>query len=636
MKKIFSFLAAVLCAAGMAFAQDTRELTVYDGTMINSAVPFSGGYVDLYTRSQYIIPASDISALKDNVILQLRYSLKTPVDAYTWEGKVKVYLKEVSYATISSFDNLSGAKMVYEGSLSCDNKEMTITLTDPYTYQGQNLLVAFDNVEKGANTCNCFFHGQTVEGASVYGSSGSSLDNATPAQKNFIPKTTFVHVPPMEPIVENGWVHYDNGMCKNALGLTSGNQFYWGIMIPAGTISEPYLTKVSTYVYNHFDATVYIYQGGNTPAEGTLMHTQKASMTANKEFQEITLLPSIHINPAQNIWIVFSGSGNVASYCTMYNAANARWIATNNNTWQEIKASDYKNIAWMIRGHFTSSPEYHPYARNIVASDITGSSANLTWEGIGAYELRYKKHFSQNNEFSDGLGDWTTIDADGDGYDWEKQSFDIPCIGSASFDNASMTALDPDNYLVSPRLTIGDSITFEAMGLDSKDYAEHFGIAISTTSNTDPNAFTTIWETTLEKDAWQTWKKFKVDLSAYKGQEGYVAIRHFNSSNQYWLYISNVVFEKYDWMVVNDINQEAYVLSNLEPEQEYWVQVKAFYRSEESDWSEIYKFRTIEGTGIEDVNATDKCGGFRKILRNGQIFVLRGDRVYTVTGQEVR
>ena len=44
-------------------------------------------------------------------------------------------------------------------------------------------------------------------------------------------------------------------------------------------------------------------------------------------------------------------------------------------------------------------------------------------------------------------------------------------------------------------------------------------------------------------------------------------------------------------------------------------------------------FTTSDEQGIEDINAKAKT---HKLLRNGQILILRGDRTYTVTGQEVR
>ena len=43
---------------------------------------------------------------------------------------------------------------------------------------------------------------------------------------------------------------------------------------------------------------------------------------------------------------------------------------------------------------------------------------------------------------------------------------------------------------------------------------------------------------------------------------------------------------------------------------------------------------TGDAQGIEDVQSDQvPC---TKVLRNGQIFILRGDKTYTVTGQEVK
>ena len=41
-----------------------------------------------------------------------------------------------------------------------------------------------------------------------------------------------------------------------------------------------------------------------------------------------------------------------------------------------------------------------------------------------------------------------------------------------------------------------------------------------------------------------------------------------------------------------------------------------------------------ESTAFENVAA--KYGRTRKIFRNGQIFILRGEKVYTLQGQEVK
>ncbi|MBQ7632187.1 MAG: leucine-rich repeat domain-containing protein [Paludibacteraceae bacterium] len=49
-----------------------------------------------------------------------------------------------------------------------------------------------------------------------------------------------------------------------------------------------------------------------------------------------------------------------------------------------------------------------------------------------------------------------------------------------------------------------------------------------------------------------------------------------------------------------------------------------------------YKWAQPSPTAIEDVNSSDNLVGTRKLLRNGQIYILRGDKTYTLTGQLVK
>ena len=73
---------------------------------------------------------------------------------------------------------------------------------------------------------------------------------------------------------------------------------------------------------------------------------------------------------------------------------------------------------------------------------------------------------------------WTAIDADGDGYNWALHAPDgtyTSDVGhnessyyfnSASYDNDSGTALSPNNFLVSPQVTLCGTITFWAQAQD--------------------------------------------------------------------------------------------------------------------------------------------------------------------------
>ena len=109
----------------------------------------------------------------------------------------------------------------------------------------------------------------------------------------------------------------------------------------------------------------------------------------------------------------------------------------------------------------------------------------------------------QTFDFEGGLMDWTIIDADGDGFVWEYTSYvnghngSAGCVISNSYDNNTSSALTPDNYLVSPTKAAYSQIHFWACAQDASWAAEHFGVAVSTGSNTSATGFTTVEEWTM-------------------------------------------------------------------------------------------------------------------------------------------
>ena len=115
--------------------------------------------------------------------------------------------------------------------------------------------------------------------------------------------------------------------------------------------------------------------------------------------------------------------------------------------------------------------------------------------------------------FEENLEGWTNIDADGDGHVWYHNSEagnhgsstadchngSLGCVNGESYCN-NYGVLYPDNYLVSPEKYIireGSSVSFWARTQDINYPYEHFGVAISTSSNSNPSDFTTIQEWTL-------------------------------------------------------------------------------------------------------------------------------------------
>jgi hypothetical protein len=110
--------------------------------------------------------------------------------------------------------------------------------------------------------------------------------------------------------------------------------------------------------------------------------------------------------------------------------------------------------------------------------------------------------------------------------------------GSSS---GSGTAVTPDNYLVSPQVTLGGSITFWA-GVQNVSYcAEKFSVMVSTTGNGAVSDFTAVqtWTYSPNASSGSEWQEFTVDLSAYSGM-GYIAIRHFDCYDQWLLCVDDI------------------------------------------------------------------------------------------------
>ena len=163
--------------------------------------------------------------------------------------------------------------------------------------------------------------------------------------------------------------------------------------------------------------------------------------------------------------------------------------------------------------------------------------------GTDGYAFDFEQDYVEGR-----LVNWTTIDADGDTYNWTLSptgegfghNGSDGVVMSYSYSNYS-GALNPNNYLVSPKLAITANnhyVTFYAAALDEAYPADHFGLAVSTTG-TNATDFTMLqeWTMTAKQGGWH---EYTVDLNSYVGQEVYIAIRHFNSQDNFCLCVDDV------------------------------------------------------------------------------------------------
>ncbi len=142
----------------------------------------------------------------------------------------------------------------------------------------------------------------------------------------------------------------------------------------------------------------------------------------------------------------------------------------------------------------------------------------------------------ETDPFAEG---WTIRDDDGDGYNWEwmegsGSDYNVyegtHCMASASYQNSAFgggTALNPDNWLISPAFTAGSTVTFWYAGQDPNYAAETFGVYViaNGTASDELGHFT----------ASNTYQQGSVDISDFAGQTVQVAFRHYDITDMFRL-----------------------------------------------------------------------------------------------------
>jgi len=149
--------------------------------------------------------------------------------------------------------------------------------------------------------------------------------------------------------------------------------------------------------------------------------------------------------------------------------------------------------------------------------------------------------------------DWTLIDADGDGFNWEigygENSGQGPyisgidgsnCISSASWD-ATAGALTPDNYLVSPEIYIhstgGYTLTWYDAAQDANYPSDNYTVYAGTLDNGVFTPLATLHTQVIESGDYTL---RSASLDEFKKQNIRIAFRHHDCSDWFVMKIDNV------------------------------------------------------------------------------------------------
>ena len=141
------------------------------------------------------------------------------------------------------------------------------------------------------------------------------------------------------------------------------------------------------------------------------------------------------------------------------------------------------------------------------------------------------------------------VDNDGDGDNWVRETSRVSThsgtcvIRSASWSQTTEAALTPDNWMVLPAMQLpanADEYTLSwwVIGQDANYAEEHYSVYVCTTGRTvaDFTANAPVYDGMSTAN----FERQVVDLSAYAGQVVYIAFRHWNSTDMFWLCIDDI------------------------------------------------------------------------------------------------
>ena len=635
---------------------DAYSITVNEGTTTNGYVPIYGFYVDDITKSQFIIPATDLTAMQFGNINKLTFYASNA--NVSWGvAEFDVYVTETDATTVDALVDYTTMTQVYAGSLSISNNKMEVTFTNPYVYMGGNLMIGFLQTVEGSYV-SCSWYGVDATGASM-GGYGTSV-----SQRNFLPKTTINYTPGEEPdcLPVNGlaaseittegatltWngdadsynVYVINGTdttfeqnvsetTATLTGLTAMTSYTYGVRAVCGTNESDIRTvtfatacaAVAIPYTESFEATsttLGCWSVANIAANTGITTSNPYSGDNAFRFAYNTNPPQYLISPElsgteDGLQVSFMYSIQSTSYpesfqlgySTTTNEISAfTWgveqtnlMNTTYEEYSEILPAGVKYVCIKYTANdmfylyiddvtFATPPTCLPVT-NLTVDSVSETSATISWTGSAAsYAVYNGENFVENvtantytftglsaasnytfgvqaicsatdsasivtisastdcgivteypyvQDFDAAPACWMIYDADGDGNNWYLYQ---GAIQSASY---ASTALTPDNWLISPQFAIPATgnyeVTWTATAQDQSWPAEHYGVYVSTTDHSSTANFTMLQEWTLSAGIFNP----VIDLSDYAGQNIYIALRHFNCTDQFRLSIDNFV-----------------------------------------------------------------------------------------------
>lgn len=233
----------------------TFGMTVCENTEQSEYAPFRGLDLYEYQKTEFVIPASELTAMNGQTIKELKFHMTS--SGSNWTNNFTLFVKEVDFTTFDSqspaFSGTTDATQVFSGQPSVANQTVTFTFNNNYQYQGGNLLIGC-YVENSSSWSDLSFYGKTVTGTSIHGRNTDSFDAVSATRHDFLPTVSFGYA--LVDLVDNAdnkdVISNNSGAGKNV--ILSGRTLYkdgkWN------TLCLPFAIGNATAAEgHHFDGT---------------------------------------------------------------------------------------------------------------------------------------------------------------------------------------------------------------------------------------------------------------------------------------------------------------------------------------------------------------------------------------------
>ena len=583
------------------------EVIIGTGTATNSYVPTYNLYN--YSCTNQLYTAEEIGGA--GTINSIAFMPSTVNAASRNINVYMVNTEKTSFTSGTDWIPVTDADLVYSGTVAWTaNTWSTIELTTPFDFDGTNLCVVVNDLTGSWTSSNQYYVSDATSQAIRIYQDSAPYNPAAPGsgtvlnvKNNIKLDITYGGSGNDDPVTPVVW--------SNILPRDIQTTVTVNAVVPVGTAEGTVVTFHNTYLNTNFVITLdstgtavvddfikgeytvtvdlegYTSEYVNTPM--SIWH----ETTINAEFEEV-------FKPVDNVYASRTGYVTWDAVIPVDRIAERYMVKLNNTTVAE-QVENYIQLQGLTVGttytvkvavvYSTGMSEFteaqftfadcnsaaHQVDTLVATNVLNNTNVTLAWDGETPNpnpNPNPNPGTGASYDFDDGtMMGWTSLDANNDGYGWvagnavggvylvagaslagsgHNASEGLVCSGSYS--NATSSAITPDNYLVSPAKGEYTSVSFWACGQDASYVAEHFGVAVSTTSNTSGSAFETVqeWTMTAKGEGQPTsvtrsgnrvqgsWHEYTVDLSAYAGQEIWVAIRHFGCTDMFILDVDDI------------------------------------------------------------------------------------------------